>query len=122
MGNEESSHQGDYIFGLRITGIDSNSPLKGKVNLYEDFIREINHFKNMKVADRTEAIIKPGEKCRISVYNMISNSLREIECMAHDNPGFKNLESLLGIRYTAEEEECAWNKVMRVMEGMNLFL
>lgn len=117
MGNEESAPHGDYVFGLRVTGIDSNSPLKGKINLYEDFIRQINHFKNMKKIDRIEGIIKPGEKCRIVVYNMISDSLREVECTAHDNPVYKNLESLLGIRYKAEEEECAWNKVMRVMEG-----
>lgn len=117
MGNEESSAQGNFIFGLRITGIDTNSPLKGKVNLYEDFIREINTFKNMKAAERTPQIVRPGQECVVKVYNMLSDSIREVTCTAHSNENYTTLESLLGIRYKAEEEECSWTKVMRVIDG-----
>lgn len=105
------------MFGLRITGIDTNSPLKGKVNLYEDFIREINSSKNMKVAERTQQAVRPGQECVLKVYNMLTDSIREVTCTAHSNEKYSTLESLLGVRYKLEEEECSWTKVMRVIEG-----
>jgi hypothetical protein len=57
MGNETGKEQGDFKFGLRIIGIDNNSPLRNKVALYEDFIREINGYKNMRFFNEKPELI-----------------------------------------------------------------
>jgi regulator of sigma D len=118
MGNEESStSQSEYIFGLRITGIDINSPLHGKVNLYTDFIRQINNFKNMKAIQRNTSIFPPNQPTTLQIYNIIDNKTRELQIELNAPAGAQKLEQALGIRFSLEESECAWMKIMRVMTG-----
>jgi hypothetical protein len=79
MGNEPGKEQDDYQFGLRIMGMDNNSPLIHKVALYEDFIREINGFQNMRyLKEHPQAVAKAGNQWTLVVYNLISDTEREV--------------------------------------------
>lgn len=117
MGNEPGKEQGDFIFGLRIMGMDNNSPLIHKVALYEDFIREINGFKNMRyIKEHPELISRSGKTWTLKIYNIISDTEREVTVDVKET-NIHSLEEKLGIRYKAEEHECSVDKIMRVING-----
>jgi GRASP55/65 PDZ-like domain len=115
MGNETAKEQGEFIFGLRVVGIDRNSPLINKVALYEDFIREINGYKNVRyIKDHSELISKGGKTWVLKMYNIITDTERELTVDVKDTD-ILSLEEKLGIRFKAEEHECSLNKIMRVL-------
>jgi hypothetical protein len=117
MGNETGKEAGDFLFGLRVMGIDKNSPLIHKVALYEDFIREINGFKNMRyIKEHPELIARGGKTWTLRIYNIINDDERELTIDVKDTD-VPSLEEKLGIRYKAEEHECSVDKIMRVING-----
>lgn len=117
MGNEPGKEQGEFVFGLRIMGMDNNSPLIHKVALYEDFIREINGFKNMRyIKEHPELISRSGKTWTLKIYNIISDTEREVTVEVKET-NIHSLEEKLGIRYKAEEHECSVDKIMRVING-----
>ena len=117
MGNENAAEHGDFIFGLRIIGIDSNSPLKDQLNLYEDFIHQINGYKNMKSVGRQKNIFGEYQECAIVVYNIINNKRRVIRTQLLPSQNKGSIEARMGIRYKPEEFECSETKIMRVIQG-----
>lgn len=117
MGNEPGKAEGNFQFGLRILGIDKNSPLIHKCALYEDFIREINGFKDMRyIKNHPELLTRGGKTWKLSIYNIINNTERELTVNVKDTD-ILSLEEKLGIRYKAEEYECSLEKIMRVING-----
>jgi hypothetical protein len=119
MGNEPGKEHGDFLFGLRIMGIDNNSPLIHKCSLYEDFIREINGYKNMRyIKEHPELISRGGKTWTLKIYNIINNDEREVTVDVKETD-IASIEEKLGIRYKAEEHECSVEKIMRVINGKN---
>ena len=97
--------------------MDNNSPLIHKVSLYEDFIREINGFKNMRyIRDHPEIVERGGQTWYLKIYNIIQDSERDIKVDVMQTD-IQSIEAKLGIRYKAEEHECSLDKIMRVLQG-----
>lgn len=99
MGNALGKEDEDFQFGLRIMGMENNSPLLHECALYEDFIREINGFKNMRyIKQHPELILGSGKAWKLKIYNIIHNEEREITVEVNDTD-ILSVEEKLGIRY-----------------------
>jgi hypothetical protein len=98
-------------------GVDNNSPLIHRVALYEDFIREINGFKNMRyLKNHPELVTNSAKQWTLVVYNLISDTEREVIVTAKDSSS-STIEEKLGVKFNAEEHECSIRKIMRVING-----
>ena len=119
MGNENQKESEEFIFGLRIMWIDTNSPLKNKVELYQDFIRSINEETNLRPTNlpNIEQRLKNAHTCNLKVYNFIKDTTREISVKIDVNEDFLNLNSILGIKYKCEELEVTNSKILKVVSG-----
>jgi hypothetical protein len=94
MGNENTKENNLSGYGLRILGVDRESMLLHKIELYTDFITAINECRDVKNLRENgpslETLISANKPMTLKVFNIISEQEREIQLE-------KNYDGSLGI-------------------------